>query len=155
MKELQGSQTLTTACVAIHLQQSYSCNQETIKGLASLKTFQVISTTLCSPYLYLIMKVLWSLTLSSFSSNAPKWTFNTTLLKREYLEYSLHINWGNIWSFNVGSAGDSRILWDSVKGFILYCLPLTCAWKIRKWLGNIRIRAYKSSWEKCVPPGLP
>lgn len=62
--------------------------------------------------------LLLKASLSKLTSRAPRWRFNTTLLKNDKFCVQFKEKLGEFLEFNIGSVQDPRILWDSVKGFI-------------------------------------
>ena len=56
--------------------------------------------------------------LSVSRDRAPRWRFNTSLLRNESFLVQLESGLAEFISFNLHSVEDTRILWDSVKGYI-------------------------------------
>lgn len=95
------------------------------------KTFSRIDYLFASPHLFDSFDVsllpialsdhkatFLTASLSKLSSCAPRWRFNTTLLKNDDFCMQLKEKLIEFLEFNVDSVEDPRILWDSVKGFI-------------------------------------
>lgn len=59
-----------------------------------------------------------SVTVRPFSTKAPRWRFNSSLLRDEKFKTQFESNFSEFLEFNVGSVSDPRILWEAVKGFI-------------------------------------
>lgn len=59
-----------------------------------------------------------SVTVRPFSTKAPRWRLNTSLLRDESFKAQFETNFSEFLDFNVGSVLDPRILWEAVKGFI-------------------------------------
>lgn len=59
-----------------------------------------------------------SVTVRPSSTKAPRWRFNSSLLRDKSYRDQFETNFSEFLGFNVGSVSDPRILWEAVKGFI-------------------------------------
>ena len=62
--------------------------------------------------------VIASVVLNSNPARAPRWRFNTTLLRDEAFKTKFSSQLSDFVSINKGSVEDPRTVWDAVKGFI-------------------------------------
>ena len=62
--------------------------------------------------------VIATVSFHSISLRAPKWRFNTTLLRDESFKAQFLYHLKEFIDINKGSVEDARILWDATKGFI-------------------------------------
>lgn len=59
-----------------------------------------------------------SVSIRAAPTKAPKWRFNSSLLRDETFKAQFETNFREFLGFNIGSVSDLRILWEAVKGFI-------------------------------------
>uniref|UniRef100_A0A3Q1CUL9 exodeoxyribonuclease III n=1 Tax=Amphiprion ocellaris TaxID=80972 RepID=A0A3Q1CUL9_AMPOC len=86
---------------------------------ASRDLFQNIQNTHYIPITWSDHKPIHcSVTIRPSLIKAPRWRFNSSLLRDEKFIDQFNCNFRGFLDFNVGSVSDPRILWEAVKGFI-------------------------------------
>lgn len=86
---------------------------------ASKDLFQNIHNAFYIPVTWSDHKPIFcSVTLRPIPTRAPRWRFNTSLLRDEAYISQFEINLSEFLGFNRGSVSDPRFLWEAVKGFI-------------------------------------
>lgn len=86
---------------------------------ASRDLFQNIKNACYIPITWSDHKPIYcSVTIRPSRTKAPRWRFNSSLLRDEKFKAQFESNFREFLGFNVGSVADPRILWEAVKGFI-------------------------------------